>query len=44
MPVATPQQYVKMLETAQAGDYAYPAINARMPRFRKLSVSGWSVG
>ena len=27
MPIATPQQYVEMLEAAQAGDYAYPAIN-----------------
>ena len=27
MPIATPQQYKQMLETAQAGDYAYPAIN-----------------
>ena len=27
MPVATPQQYAAMLDAAQAGDYAYPAIN-----------------
>ena len=27
MPIATPQQYVKMLDAAQAGNYAYPAIN-----------------
>ncbi|MEE3054489.1 MAG: class II fructose-bisphosphate aldolase, partial [Planctomycetota bacterium] len=27
MPIATPQQYREMLDAAQAGDYAYPAIN-----------------
>ncbi len=27
MPVATPAQYAAMLDAAQAGDYAYPAIN-----------------
>ena len=27
MPVATPQQYAAMIDAAQAGDYAYPAIN-----------------
>ncbi|MGI8601384.1 MAG: class II fructose-bisphosphate aldolase [Verrucomicrobiales bacterium] len=27
MPVATPQQYAAMLDAAQAGSYAYPAIN-----------------
>ena len=27
MPVATPEQYAKMLDAAQQGDYAYPAIN-----------------
>ncbi|MCA8994737.1 MAG: class II fructose-bisphosphate aldolase, partial [Planctomycetaceae bacterium] len=27
MPIATPQQYAAMLDAAQAGDYAYPAIN-----------------
>ncbi|MBX3440324.1 MAG: class II fructose-bisphosphate aldolase [Planctomycetaceae bacterium] len=27
MPVATPQQYAAMLDAAQAGNYAYPAIN-----------------
>lgn len=27
MPVATPQQYAAMLDAAQQGDYAYPAIN-----------------
>lgn len=27
MPVATPKQYAAMLDAAQAGDYAYPAIN-----------------
>ena len=27
MPVATPEQYAKMLDAAQEGSYAYPAIN-----------------
>lgn len=27
MPIATPQQYAAMLDAAQVGDYAYPAIN-----------------
>lgn len=27
MPVATPEQYATMLDAAQQGDYAYPAIN-----------------
>lgn len=27
MPVATPQQYAAMLDAAQEGSYAYPAIN-----------------
>ena len=27
MPIATPEQYAAMLDAAQAGDYAYPAIN-----------------
>ncbi|QDT18191.1 class II fructose-bisphosphate aldolase [Alienimonas californiensis] len=27
MPVATPAQYAQMLDAAQAGDYAYPAVN-----------------
>jgi fructose-bisphosphate aldolase class II len=27
MPIATPAQFAKMLDSAQAGDYAYPAIN-----------------
>ncbi|HCS54178.1 class II fructose-bisphosphate aldolase [Rubinisphaera sp.] len=27
MPIATPEQYGKMIDAAQKGDYAYPAIN-----------------
>ncbi len=27
MPIATPQQFRQMLDAAQAGGYAYPAIN-----------------
>ena len=27
MPIATPEQYAEMLDAAQAGSYAYPAIN-----------------
>ena len=27
MPVATPEQYAQMLDAAQKGGYAYPAIN-----------------
>ena len=27
MPIANPQQYRRMLDTAQKGNYAYPAIN-----------------
>ena len=27
MPIATPKQFAAMLDAAQEGDYAYPAIN-----------------
>ena len=27
MPIATPKQYAAMLDAAQNGDYAYPAVN-----------------
>ena len=27
MPIATPEQYAAMLDAAQKGGYAYPAIN-----------------
>ena len=27
MPVATPKQFAQMLDAAQAGSYAFPAIN-----------------
>ena len=27
MPVATPKQYAAMLDAAQKGNYAYPAVN-----------------
>ncbi|MFP4541783.1 MAG: class II fructose-bisphosphate aldolase, partial [Opitutales bacterium] len=27
MPIATPKQFAQMLEAAQEGNYAYPAIN-----------------
>jgi fructose-bisphosphate aldolase class II len=27
MPIVTPTQYAAMLDAAQAGDYAYPAVN-----------------
>ena len=27
MPIATPEQYAKMLEAAEEGNYAYPAVN-----------------
>ena len=27
MPIATPKQYTAMLDAAQSGDYAYPAVN-----------------
>ena len=27
MPIATPEQYAKMLDAAQEGGYAYPGIN-----------------
>ena len=27
MPIASPQQYAAMLDAAQQGDYAYPAVN-----------------
>ena len=27
MPIATPEQYAKMLDAAQKGNYAYPAVN-----------------
>ena len=27
MPIATPQQFTEMLDAAQEGNYAYPAVN-----------------
>ena len=27
MPVATPKQYAEMIDAAQKGNYAYPAVN-----------------
>ncbi|MDH3585104.1 MAG: class II fructose-bisphosphate aldolase [Phycisphaerae bacterium] len=42
MPVATAQQYIKMLETAQAGDYAYPAINVASMVTANAALAGFA--
>ena len=42
MPIATPQQYREMLDAAQAGDYAYPAINVSSMVTANAALKGFA--
>jgi len=42
MPVATPEQYEKMLDAARAGKYAYPAINVTSTETANAALKGFA--
>jgi len=42
MPVATPEQYAKMLDTARAGKYAYPGINVSSTETANAALKGFA--
>jgi fructose-bisphosphate aldolase class II len=42
MPIATPEQYVKMLEAAHAGRYAYPGINISSTETANAALKGFA--
>ena len=42
MPVATPEQYAKMLDAAQANNYAYPAINIGSTETANAALKGFA--
>ena len=42
MPVANPEQYAAMLDAAQAGDYAYPAVNITSLVTLNAALSGFA--
>ncbi len=42
MPVATPEMYNKMLDAAQAGNYAYPAINVTSTETANAALKGFA--
>ena len=42
MPIATPEQYREMLDTAQKGDYAYPAINVTSMITANAALKGFA--
>ena len=42
MPVATPDIYRKMLETAQKNNYAYPAINVTSTETANAALKGFA--
>jgi len=42
MPIATPQQYLQMLETAYQGHYAYPAINVSSMVTANAALKGFA--
>lgn len=42
MPIATPQQFVAMLDAAQQGDYAYPAINCSSITTLNAALKGFA--
>ncbi len=42
MPVATPEIYNKMLDAAQAGNYAYPAINVTSTETANAALKGFA--
>jgi fructose-bisphosphate aldolase class II len=42
MPIATPEQYRQMLDTAQKGNYAYPAINVASMLTANAALHGFA--
>jgi fructose-bisphosphate aldolase class II len=42
MPIATPEQYAKMLDAAQQGGYAYPAINVTSITTMNAALKGFA--
>jgi len=42
MPVATPEQYEKMLDAARAGKYAYPGINVSSTETANAALKGFA--
>ncbi len=42
MPIASPEQYRQMLDAAQAGDYAYPAINVTSMITANAALKGFA--
>jgi len=42
MPIATPEQYRQMLDTAQKGNYAYPAINVSSMVTANAALKGFA--
>ncbi len=42
MPIATPEQYKQMLESAQEGNYAYPAINVTSMITANAALKGFA--
>ncbi|MBD3402168.1 class II fructose-bisphosphate aldolase [candidate division GN15 bacterium] len=42
MPVATPQKFAEMLEKAQAGNYAFPAINVTSTETANAAMKGFA--
>ncbi|MBI1367696.1 MAG: class II fructose-bisphosphate aldolase [Planctomycetes bacterium] len=42
MPIATPEQYRQMLDAAQKGDYAYPAINVSSMVTANAALKGFA--
>jgi fructose-bisphosphate aldolase class II len=42
MPIATPEQYVEMIDAAKAGGYAFPAVNVTSSETINAAVRGFS--
>ena len=42
MPIATPDQYAEMLETAKSGGYAFPAINVTSSQTVNAALAGFA--
>ena len=42
MPIATPKQFAAMLDAAQQGDYAYPAINCSSISTLNAALTGFA--
>ena len=42
MPIATPEKYAEMLDTAKAGAYAFPAINVSSSQTLNAALAGFA--